>query len=172
MRNLLAFAILLVTLVAAAHAADAPAAKIQSSPGWAPLEFLIGEWDGFGPDGAPGGQFSVEPQAGGHALLRRNAADVRGSHHEDVMLIYRAPGSGFRAVYADNEDHVIQYSVTTSDDPRSAVFLSDEAPGAPRFRLTYRMKPDGTLAITFDIAPPGAKDFKTYLEGSAKKRAM
>jgi len=175
MRNLLASSILLLTLVAAAHvvhAADAPAAKIQSHEGWAPLEFLIGEWDGFGPDGAPSGRFSVEQQAGGHALLRRNAADVRGGHHEDVMLIYRAPGNGYRAVYVDNEDHVIQYSVTTADDPRSAVFLSDEAPGAPRFRLTYRMKPDGTVAITFDIAPPGAKDFKTYLEGSAKKHAM
>ncbi len=172
MRNLLASSLLLVTLAAAAHAADNPAAKVPSVEGWAPLEFLIGDWDGFGPDGAPGGRFSVETQAGGHALLRRNAADVRGGHHEDVMLIYRAPGSGIRAVYVDNEDHVIQYSVTTADNPRSAVFLSDETAGAPRFRLTYRMKPDGTVAITFDIAPPGAKDFKTYLEGSAKKRAM
>lgn len=86
------------------------------------------------------------------------------------MLIYRAPGPGLRALYVDNENHVIQYSVTTADDPKTAVFLSDEAPGAPRFRLTYRMKSDGILAIVFDIAPPGAKDFKTYLEGSARKK--
>src|SRR5437870_3474961 len=126
MRNLRASSILLMTLAAAAHvahAADAPAAKIQSFPDWAPLEFLIGEWDGFGPDGAPSGRFSIEQQAGGSALLRRNSADVKGGRHEDVMLIYRAPDHGYRAVYADNEDHVIQYSVTTSDDPRSAVFL-------------------------------------------------
>jgi len=170
MRNLLASSILLLALAAAAHAADTPAAKAPSVAGWAPLELLLGEWDGFGPDGAPSGRFSVEPQAGGHALLRRITADVHGGHHEDVMLIYRAPGQGYRAVYVDNEDHVIQYAVTTSDNPQSVVFLSDEVAGAPRFRLTYRMKPDGTLAIVFDIAPPGVKDFKTYLEGSARKK--
>lgn len=73
-------------------------------------------------------------------------------------------------VSKDNENHVIQYSVTTTDDPKSAVFLSDEAPGTPRFRLTYRMKPDGAVAIVFDIAPPGAQEFKTYLEGAARKK--
>ena len=173
MRNLLASSILLFSLaspVQAANASEAPAAKPPLAEGWAPLSFLLGEWDGLGPGGVPSGRFSLEPQAGGHALLRRNTADVQGGHHEDVMLIYRAPGQGIRAVYVDNEDHVIQYSVTTADDPKSAVFLSDETAGAPRFRLTYRMKPDGTVAITFDIAPPGAKEFKTYLEGSARKK--
>jgi hypothetical protein len=162
--------VLLLVLSPAAHAAGAPASQPQPAAGWAPLSFLIGDWEGIGSDGAPSGRFSLEPQAGGHALLRRNTADVQGVHHEDVTLIYRSPGQGIRAVYVDNEDHVIQYSVTTADDPKSAVFLSDEVAGAPRFRLTYRMKPDGTVAIAFDIAPPGAKEFKTYLEGAARKR--
>jgi hypothetical protein len=168
MRFLLAVALL--TLAPAVHAAGAPPAQTHLAEGWAPLSFLVGDWEGIDSGGKPSGRFSLEPQAGGHALLRRNIADVQGGHHEDVMLIYRAPGQGLRATYVDNENHVIQYSVTTTDDPKTAVFLSDEMPGAPRFRLTYRMKPDGTLAIVFDIAPPGAKEFKTYLEGSARKK--
>jgi hypothetical protein len=163
----------LLALAPAVHAAGAPATQPQLAEGWAPLSFLIGDWEGIDSGGRPSGRFSLEPQAGGHALLRRNTADVQGGHHEDVMLIYRAPGQGIRATYVDNENHVIQYSVTATDDPKTAVFLSDETsgtPGAPRFRLTYRMKPDGTVAIVFDIAPPGAKEFKTYLEGSARKK--
>ena len=148
-----------------------PAARAADD--WAPLSFLIGDWGDCTGSGAPGasmGRFSVEPQIGGHALLRRNTADTPQGRHEDLMMIYRAPGQGFRAVYVDNEDHVIFYAITPTADPPGAVFLSDEAPGMPRFRLTYQMKPDARIGVTFAIAPPGGNDFKTYTEGSCKKR--
>ena len=144
----------------------------QVSSAWAPLAFLMGEWEGIG-SGAPGataGRFSFEPRVQGHALVRRNATDTPKGRHEDLMLIYQAPQGGIRAIYVDNEDHVINYTVTPAEEPKGAVFLSDEAPGTPRFRLSYRMNPDGTVRIIFDMAPPGSTEFKTYLEGSARKR--
>jgi hypothetical protein len=137
-----------------------------------PLAFLIGTWEGSG-SGSPGastGEFCFEPQAQGHVLLRHNAADSPNFRHEDVMLIYEAPGLGLRATYVDNEDHVINYGVSASEEPKGAVFLSDEAPGMPRFRLSYRTKPDGTVAILFEMAPPGTTEFKVYLEGAGRKR--
>jgi len=139
---------------------------------WAPLAFLIGDWEGVG-SGKPGesiGRFSLSPDLQGHVLVRRNTADTPSGRHEDLMLIYPSSDHGFRAVYTDNEDHVINYAVTTTESPKSAVFLSDEAPGVPRFRLTYRLNTDGTVGIVFEIAPPGSKELKTYTEGVVRKR--
>lgn len=46
------------------------------------------------------------------------------------------------------------------------------APGRPRFRLTYTKREGGTLAIKFEMAPPGTPDaFRTYLEGPAARDA-
>jgi hypothetical protein len=86
------------------------------------------------------------------------------------MLIYQAPERGFRAIYVDNEGHVINYIVTSTLEPKGAVFISDEAPGAPRFRLTYRMKADATVGVTFEMAPPGSAEFKVYVEGTGRRR--
>ena len=77
----------------------------------------------------------------------------------------------FRAIYFDNERHVINYSVTPTTTPAvGAVFLSDEAQGVPRFRLTYTMTGPKTAKIAFEMQPPGATDFKPYLEGSATRK--
>jgi hypothetical protein len=79
-------------------------------------------------------------------------------------------GKRSRAIYFDNEDHVIQYTVTSSKDDKSLTFLSDAVAVAPRFRLTYTKKGKG-LRITFENAPPGNPDaFRTYLEGSAHRK--
>lgn len=139
--------------------------------GWEPLAFLVGEWEGTG-SGAPGaskGSFTFEPQVQGNGLLRRSTNDSPSGHHEDLMLVYRNPDGTFRATYVDNERHVIHYTVTPTTEPKGAVFLSDEAAGMPRFRLTYKMKPDNTVGITFELAPPGAAEFKTYTEGTVKR---
>jgi hypothetical protein len=51
-----------------------------------------------------------------------------------------------------------------------AVFLSDEQPSAPRYRLTYAKSGDA-VKIKFEIAPPGKPDqFAKYIEASAKKK--
>ncbi|HEX3553347.1 MAG TPA: hypothetical protein VIA62_08960 [Thermoanaerobaculia bacterium] len=178
MRSLL-FGVALCLLSPGLTAGQAPsatpaptAAPPTLATGWEPLAFLVGDWEGTG-TGAPGaskGGFSFEPQIQGNGLLRRSTNDSPSGHHEDVMLVYRNPGGAFRAVYVDNERHVIQYAVTATAEPRGAVFLSDEAAGMPRFRLTYKLRPDGTVGITFELAPPGSAVFKTYTEGTAKRR--
>ena len=35
---------------------------------------------------------------------------------------------------------------------------------------TLHRAPVGAVRIIFDMAPPGSTEFKTYLEGSARKR--
>jgi hypothetical protein len=140
--------------------------------GWEPLAFLVGDWEGTG-TGAPGaskGSFTFEPQVQGNGMLRRSVNDSPSGHHEDLMLVYRNPDGAFRAIYVDNERHVIHYAVTAATEPKGAVFLSDEVAGMPRFRLTYKMRPDGMVTITFELAPPGSAEFKTYTEGVAKRR--
>ncbi|MBW8874618.1 MAG: hypothetical protein JF614_06610 [Acidobacteria bacterium] len=152
--------------------ATAAAAAPALAAGWEPLAFLAGDWEGTG-TGAPGaskGAFSFVPQVQGNGLLRRSTNDSPSGHHEDVMLVYRNSDGAFRALYVDNERHVIQYAVTATAEPKGAVFLSDEVAGMPRFRLTYKLRPDGTVAITFELALPGSSAFKTYTEGVAKKR--
>jgi hypothetical protein len=161
------FAVFLVSGAAAPAAETGPEAMAAR---WAPLSFLIGDWEGAG-SGKPGesvGRFNLKPDLQGHVLVRRSTADTQNGHHEDLMVIYPSE-HGFRAVYLDNEDHVINYAVTATDSPKSAVFLSDEVPGAPRFRLTYRANADGSVGVVFDIASPVSKEFKTYTQGVVRK---
>jgi hypothetical protein len=92
--------------------------------------------------------------------------------HDDLMVIYReAAGKPARAIYFDNEGHVIQYTLSFSADDRTLTFVSEAAPAAPRFRLKYAKGAGETVRIKFEIAPPGKPDaFKTYLEGSARRK--
>lgn len=147
--------------------AHVPTAKLD--PAWAPLAFLIGEWEGTegGAAGGARGWFSLQPDLDGKVLVRRNVNESPQGRHEDLMVLYRE-GDGFRAFYVDNENHVIHYAVTTSD--QSTTLTSEEVPGRPRFRLTYQKNGDSKLDITFAIQPPGAADFKTYLQGTVVRR--
>jgi hypothetical protein len=156
-------------------AAASPAPEPASKPpplleSWKPFAFLLGSWEaaGGGVPGASAGTFSFQPDVQGHVLVRRNESTTPGGRHEDLMVLYQEAPGRFRASYFDNEEHVIQYAVTTSDSPPSAVFLTEDVPGRPRFRLSYVLSPDGTLMNRFEIAPPGA-DFRTYLEGMARR---
>ncbi len=149
--------------------ATAPAALATE---WAPLAFLVGHWeaDGGGSPGSSTGRFSFESVAEGHAMLRRNESISSSGKHTDIMLIHIEANGGFGATYADNEGHVIRYTVTASAEPKGAIFLSDASSGGPRFRLTYRLNPDRTVAIAFDVAPPGATEFKNYVQGVGRRK--
>ncbi len=154
-----------------AQANPSPAAP-QSAPPTAPLaplSFLVGAWqaEGGGQPGRSVGRFSFEWSADGQALLRRNESATAGGRHADVMLIYPTAGGALRAVYVDNEGHTIEYSVAVAPDRPRVVFES-AGPG-PRFRLWYETAKAGELKSGFEIAPPGATEFKTYLEGVARR---
>jgi hypothetical protein len=155
------------------------AAEAKGDP-WEAYRFLIGEWtgEGEGQGGQGKGGFTLVPDLGGNVLIRRNHVDVAAdptrplASHEDLMVIYPAEnGQPHRAIYFDNEGHVIHYTVQPSEDHKSLIFLSDASPRTPRFRLTYSQKDEERIAITFAIAPLAKPDeFKTYLEGTARRR--
>jgi hypothetical protein len=140
---------------------------------FASLRFLVGTWQGEEGKGQPGqpsrGEFTLAEDLGGKVLVRRNFAEYPAQggraafRHDDVMTIY-PEGGLLKALYADNEGHVIHYGVAKAGD--GAVFLS-EGPG-PRFRMTLTPKPADLLGIRFEIAPPGT-DFSTYIEAPAKR---
>jgi hypothetical protein len=142
----------------------------------APLEFLVGAWEGAG-GGAPGegsGGFSFAKELQGRVLLRTSHANypaVGGRpafRHDDLMVIY-ADGAALKADYYDSEGHVIRYRV----QPRAegdVVFLGEAAASSPRYRLTYRLTPEQLLEGRFEIAPPATPEaFKPYLTWSARR---
>ncbi|WP_147451976.1 hypothetical protein [Corallococcus sp. CA041A] len=146
-----------------------PAAELTEA--LKPFSFLMGTWDaeGGGTPGASAGTFTFQPDVQGHVLIRRNESSTPGGRHEDLMVLYPGAPGAVRASYFDNEGHVIQYSARAESSPASAEFVTDEAAGTPRFRLSYLLNTDGTLNVKFEIAPPGA-GFRTYLEGAARRR--
>jgi len=145
---------------------------------WTPLNFLIGEWEGVG-SGAPGeavGSTSFAFSLDKKILIRKNWAqyppktgEKNGLSHEDLMIFYpTVTGPSFRAIYFDNEGHVLQYSVSFGEKQDFTVLETDSTQPGPRYRLTYEGKVGGILENIFSIAPPGG-EFKVYVRGSLKK---
>jgi hypothetical protein len=166
-----------VVLVLAALLCAARPAVAAAPPELEPLAFLIGEWPATG-GGQPGqgtGSTTFVRSVQDKVIVRTNQADYPAqggkpaSRHDDLMVIYAAPGGGgARADYYDSEGHVIRYAVQ-SPAPNQAVFTSDPSPGAPRFRLTYRLE-GSVLKGTFEIASADAPDaFKPYLSWESRK---
>ena len=148
------------------------AALLAPAGAWDSLHFLEGEWIGEG-SGQPGqgtGGFSLRRELDGKILVRRNRAEYPATKdrpaylHEDLMVIYP---DAKRAVYFDSEGHVIHYAIEA--DGKSAVFVSEPDPAAPRYRLTYRTTGADTISILFEVSQPG-KDFQKYIEAKARRK--
>ena len=172
---------LALTAVALLWVATLPAQQSKDAGNWDAWQFFVGEWVGEG-SGQPGqgtGAFSFRFELQGKILVRRNRSDYPATKersaysHEDLMIVYQEPGgSRTRAIYFDNEEHVIHYTAEFSADQKTLTFLSDLAPGAPRFRLTYTKTGGATLGIKFEIAPPGKADsFSAYIEAVCRRKA-
>ena len=172
--------ILLLSLfiMIAATAASAQQAKPGSQ--WDAWQFLLGEWVAEG-EGAPGqatGGFSFNLDLQGRILVRKNHADYPASKerpafaHDDLMIIYlEAEGRLVRAIYFDNEGHVIQYTVSFAADGKTITLLRDVSPAAPRFRFIYTKGANDTLTTQFDLAPPGKPEaFTKYVTGTARRK--
>jgi hypothetical protein len=155
-----------------------PARGQTGNDPWVDFRFLIGKWISDGKPEEGSGGFSLEPDLRERVLIRRNRLDMPAARgrpagmHEDLMIVYRTPdGKQIKASYFDNEDHVIQYTVQSLKEKNLLVFVSDSVPSAPRFRLTYERRGQDTVAVRFEIAPPGKPEvFKTYLEGTAHRK--
>jgi hypothetical protein len=90
--------------------------------------------------------------------------------HDDLLIVYLEIVGRTRAIYFDNEGHVIHYEVDFSPDQKTLAFVSDPTPSAPQFRLTYLRAGDDSLTVRFEMAPPGqAGAFSVYTEGTARQ---
>jgi hypothetical protein len=150
---------------------------LAQSAAYSPLGFLLGDWVAAGPASAGSGHFEFTADVQGNVLVRRNHSESPAANgrpaatHDDLMVVYReGTPAATKAIYFDNEGHVIRYAVD-SGAPGAVTFVSEAQSDGPRFRLSYTKLPDGRLGGKFEIAPPGKpEEFKPYLEWTAKRK--
>jgi hypothetical protein len=145
---------------------------------WAACRFLVGDWvgEGTGQPGSSTGSFSFRPDLGGKVMVRRNHTEITlgpalpPGVHDDLLVVYPAAKElPLRAIYFDNEGHIIEYEVQSSEDHKTLTFLSKPDSHSPRFRLVYTRKSADQITVSFAIAPPGqAENFGTHVEGTAR----
>lgn len=146
---------------------------------WRSLRFLIGTWEAKTQGGSAGadssGTYVFQLELRNHVLARHTAgAGCKGPadfdcEHGDLLYVYQdAAGQPLKAIYFDNEGHVIHYDVTTPGE-RTAVFVSSSSQPGPQFRLIYQLK-GSVMEGKFQMRMPGQSDFKSYLEWSGGKK--
>jgi hypothetical protein len=150
----------------------------QAPPSFAGFGFLLGTWtaatNGQGSAGATSlGTYTFQADLNGTVITRTGSADIcKGPasfdcQHHDLLTIYQDMGDATpHALYADNEGHVLHYDISFPD-AKTVVFLTS-APG-PKFRLTYHLE-GAVMTGKFQMEPPGATEFKSYLEWSGTKK--
>ncbi len=151
----------------------------QNNP-WLALNFLQGTWEANAEGGSAGAQssglYAFEYELKQHVLSRVSKSPVSckgpatfDCEHSDLLYIYQdAEGQPLKAIYFDNEGHVIHYNVSTPD-ATTVVFLSDASSNGPQFRLTYQRK-DLTMYGKFQMRMPGQEEWKSYLEWSGPRQ--
>ena len=181
--GLLSASVLIIGLAQAAEPADV----------WKPLRFLLGSWEGGG-SGAPGeghGYATFTLELDSNVMMRKNRTEFppkpgekSGLVHDDWLLIYPVaaiqgqsqkpdsssashPSPLFKAIYFDNEGHVINYNVAFPGE-NAATFETDPAQPGPRIRLEYTMPSPDVARSVFSFAMPGG-DFKPYVSGDVRR---
>ncbi len=152
----------------------------DNTTGWEKWQYLLGEWngEGSGQPGAGAGSFTLKTKLGGCILERKGKTEISATAaspaliHEDVMIIYKnRDGNPVKAIYFDNENHVINYEITYSD--KKIIMTSEINPAMPRFRLAYEMLDNNLMNTRFEIAMPSAPEaFKMYMEGKSRKKEI
>jgi hypothetical protein len=139
------------------------------------LSVLVGNWAGSG-SGEPGkgvGGFSFTADLQGRVLVRRAHSEYPATAskpavvHDDLMIVYADQS---KAIYFDNEGHVIHYDVTSDPQTKTITMLSTDPSPLPRFRLVYTLAAHDELKVSFDISPTGkTEDLKTYVSGTVTR---
>ena len=174
-KKLIALAFLCATCLCAQNA---PTNSAAADP-WKPLQFLIGTWEAKTQGGSAGamgsGTYTFQPELRNHVLARHSSYEgCRGPadfncEHGDLLYIYQdAPAQPYKAIYFDNEGHIIHYDLSTPA-ATTAIFLSDSAQPGPQFRLIYELK--GSIMYgKFQMRMLGQTEFKSYLEWSGIRK--
>ena len=164
--------------VSSPHTRAALAAQSAVDP-WKSLQFLMGAWEaktqGGSANATSSGTYTFRPELRGHVLARHSGSEVcKGPadyhcEHADLLYVFQdAPGQPYKAIYFDNEGHVIHYEVSVPTESR-VIFLSDPSRPGPQFRLTYELE-GSNLSGKFQIRMPGQVEFTSYLEWSGAKK--
>jgi hypothetical protein len=143
------------------------------------LSFLEGEWSAAtaGGAGTPNviGTYVFRKELGGHVLARHSSnASCKGPsdfdcEHGDLLYVFvEGPEHDLKAIYFDNEGHVIHYSVSAPTSS-SVIFLSDPSIPGPQFRLVYELK-DKVMSGKFQMHMPSQSEWKSYLEWSGARK--
>lgn len=140
---------------------------------------MIGTWEARTQGGSASavsvGAYAFQLELGNHVLARHSSnAACQGPadfncDHGDLLYIYRdSPDQPLKAIYFDNEGHVIHYDVTTPA-PNNATLLSAPSQQGPQYRLIYELKGKVMLG-RFQLRMPGQSDFRSYLEWAGEKK--
>ncbi len=153
-------------------------AQSEASKPFDSLSFLEGTWDAKaqGKDGVAAiGTYTFQLELGNHILARHSTStSCKGPatfdcEHGDLLYVYQdAPAQPLKAIYFDNEGHVLHYDVTTPT-PTSVIFLSESSQPGPQFRLVYELKGQ-VMSGKFQMRMPGQEEWKSYLEWSGAKK--
>ncbi|GEM_PF-1734253 len=146
---------------------------------WKALQFLVGTWEAKTEGGSAGaassGTYTFQMELRGHVLARHTAsAGCEGParfdcEHTDLLYVYpEGPGNALKAIYFDNEGHVIHYEVTIPE-ANTAVFVSPALTTGPQYRLIYELK-DRTMRGRFQMRMPGQSEFQSYLVWRGEKK--
>ena len=144
-----------------------------------PLAFLEGTWEAKtnGTSGVDSnGAYTFTLELRGHVMARHIVSkdSCKGPErydcdHGDLLYIYPDnTRQALRAVYFDNEGHVINYSVSTPT-PMTAVFLSDGSQPGPQFRLLYERR-GNVMSGKFQMRMPDQSEWKSYIEWTGEKK--
>ena len=164
-------------LVVSVLAAQTPPPTTEQ---WRALSFLEGTWDAKTTKAEPGvtsaGLYTFRKELGGHILARhttntgcKGPVDYNCDHSDELYVYEDAAGGPLKAIYFDNEGHVIHYTVSTPG-PKTAVFASEPNSAGPRFRLVYELK-GSIMEGKFQILMPGRTEWNSYLEWSGGRKS-
>jgi hypothetical protein len=155
-----------------------PAQQKPPADPWQPLRFLIGTWQARTQGGSAGasstGAYTFQLELRGHVIARHSSgsgctgpADFN-CEHSDLLYLYQdSAAQPVKAIYFDNEGHVIHYDVA-APTANTAVLTSEASTSGPQYRLTYELK-GPVMYGKFQLRMPGQGDFKSYLEWSGEK---
>jgi hypothetical protein len=148
---------------------------------WDQLEFLIGSWSspvsgqpGQGISGSTTFSYDLDKKV----IVRKSRAEfapepgkAKGLVHDDLLIIYQQPNeSQFRAVYFDNEGHIIHYTLAFLEKQPGVVFESEASETSPRARLIYETAGKDTLVTEFLVAAPGG-ELLSHVKGTVKRNS-
>ena len=148
---------------------------------WDQSQFLIGSWSS--PVSGQPGQgvsdsttFSYELDK--KIIVRKSRAEfapepreAQGLVHEDLLVTYQQPGeTHFRAIYFDNESHIIHYTLSFPARQPAVVFESEASETSPRARLNYETAGEDTLVTEFFVAAPGG-ELLSHVKGTVMRKS-